>query len=73
MIWHNLLLAVGIATGFWLGFRQRPPALTPTVEQLCAVSETGAERCDHALLTCLSVQVRFIHEMEDLQNVCSKR
>jgi hypothetical protein len=35
--------------------------------------EDSANRCDKVLLTCLSVQVRFIREIEELQKVCKPR
>ena len=64
------LLVGSLATAFLV----QPPvpmASAPTgVTAAQLACEVGADRCDHALLSCLSVQVRFIQELEALQDVC---
>jgi len=67
------LIVLGILVGsLSVGFPEKK--IVPDERQItdCSVSENAADRCDHALLTCLSVQVRFIHELEQLQSVCAR-
>lgn len=49
-----------------------PPPVSYAAAPDCSTSETGAQRCDRALLTCLSVQVRMLHQIESLETVCTK-
>ena len=67
------LLLIGVLIGCLLvRLTEEETKLPEPVSRDCSVSENAADRCDRALLTCLSVQVRFIREMEQLQSVCKR-
>jgi hypothetical protein len=67
-----LVFAAVACSGFVMGVSLMAARHTnpPPPASDCAASETGAERCDRALLTALSVQVRMLHQLEALELVC---
>lgn len=67
-MWRALLLMAGFVAGSLVTGLSLEPAQPPAPVPNCSVAETAADRCDKALLTCLSVQVRFIRAQEDLED-----
>lgn len=66
-------MIIGVFAGFIGGALIAVARDPPAPQSDCSVAEVGAERCDRALLTCLSVQVRVIRELETLQGVCTHK